>query len=260
MKKYVCITSLNQEYYDKCGKACIETFRTFWPENVELIVYNEDMVKPPKIRGVSWMNWDKLGKDYTDFISRSDNSKIIQFSKKAFPVIHAMANIECDRLIWIDADVASTAQMHPRFLEMISQDDVLSSHFGVWHDWPSDEDPARRSFSCETGFFIVNKNHPMFTLMAARYREYYVRDLGYDLRRFYDGEVYGAVVAEMETLGAKLMELNDNYRYKSPIPRSILGPYIHHYKAGLKDNQTNESILESINLEKEQDDDSSDLS
>ena len=259
MTKYVCITSLNQEYYDKCGRACIETFRQFWPDSIDLVVYNEDMSKPPKAKFLSWEPWKVLGRDYTDFVKRTDNSKVVQFAKKAFPIIHAMENIDCDRLVWIDADVASIAKMHPRFLEMISPDDVLSSHFGVWHDWPSEEEPTRRSFSCETGFFIVNKRHPMFELMKNRYKEYYTKDLGYSLRRFYDGEVYGKVVAEMEEQGAKLFELNDDYKYKSPIPRSILGPYIHHYKAGLKDNQTNESILDSIRIIDE-DDDSSDIS
>jgi hypothetical protein len=99
----------------------------------------------------------------------------------------------------------------------------------------------------------------MFEKMKNRYKEYYTKDLGYNLRRFYDGEVYGKVVAEMEEQGAKLFELNDNYRYRSPIPRSILKPYIHHYKAGLKDNQTNESILDSIKAT-EEDDDGSDIS
>lgn len=251
MKKIVCITSLNRDYYNKCGRASIETFRQFWPRDIELVVYNEDMRKTPKMKYVSWMNWSVLGKDYEDFVARTENSRVIQFAKKAFPIIHAFKNIECDRLIWIDADVASTAPMHPKFLDMISPDDVLSSHFGVKHEWPCEDDPKRMSFSCETGFFIVNKKHPMFTKMAERYKEYYLTDQGYNLRRFYDGEVYGAVVAEMEKEGAKLLELNDDYGYKSPIHRSIMAPYIHHYKAGLKDNQTNESILESIKVQEE---------
>jgi hypothetical protein len=131
-------------------------------------------------------------------------------------------------------------------LNLLSDDEVLSSHYGVKHNWPSETDPDRISFSCETGFFVVNRNHPMFQTMADRYREYYVKDLGALLRRFYDGEVYGAVVAEMEVLGAELMELNPGQKHKTPIPRSIMSPYIKHYKAGAKESYTSESLLEEL--------------
>jgi len=248
MTKYACITSMNQEYFDKCGRACIETFRHFWPDEVTLYVYNEDMHKPKKYKNVVYVNWEDLGDNYTNFIERTSNSKVIQFSKKAFPIIHALENIDCDRLIWIDADVSTKMAVHPQLLEVISPADVLSSHYGVSHDWPSDTDSERKSFSCETGFFVVNKNNPFAQRMAARYREYYTHDLGYNLRRFYDGEVYGKVVSEMEELGAKMLELNPNQKHKTPIPRSMLAPYIQHYKAGVKDDLTNESILASIDF------------
>lgn len=255
MIKYACITSMNQEYYDKCGRACIESFRHFWPDDVTLYVYNEDMHKPKKRKGVEYIDWSELGPDYVSFVERSKNSKIIQFSKKAFPIIHALENIKCDRLIWIDADVSTKAPVHPQLLEVISPNDVLSSHFGVRHEWPSDSDPGRMSFSCETGFFIINKNNSFAERMAARYREYYISDLGYSLRRFYDGEVYGAVVGEMEVLGAKMLEMNPNQKHKTPIPRSMLAPYIQHFKAGVKDSLTNESILASIDFDQQIDED-----
>ena len=240
---------MNQAYYDHCGKAFIETFRMFWPDEIHLYVYNEDMINPKKRKFVSYIDWSELGQDYLDFNSRNENSRVQQFAKKAFPIIHAMENIDCDHLIWIDSDVACTANMHHLILDMLTPKDVLSTHYGVKHPWPTDDEPDRLSFSCETGFFIVNKRHSLFPKMAARYKEYYVKDLGRDLRRFYDGEVYGAVVAEMQQDGAKLMELNDSYDVRTPIPRSVMAPYISHYKAGEKDNHSNESILEALNIQ-----------
>ena len=38
----------------------------------------------------------------------------------------------------------------------------------------------------------------------------------------------------MQSRGHKMMNLNPN-RYRTPIPRSVIAPYITHYKAGLKD-------------------------
>jgi len=248
MSKIVCITSMSQEYYDHVGMSCIETFIEFWPDNIELYVYNEDIAKPRKKKRVHYVSWDTVSEMHNRYAERTENKGAVKFAKKAYPIIHAMKNIECDRLIWLDADSYSTRKINLQLLELISPIDVLSTHFGVKHHWPSEADPNRMSFSCETGFFMLNKTHPMFSAFANRYEEYYEKDLGYNLRRFYDGEVYGAVVNEMSDAGVKMLDLNPNHEIKSPIPRSVIGEYISHMKAGLKDSMSNEKILENLDL------------
>jgi hypothetical protein len=245
MTKYACITSVSQDYYDHCGKACIETFSNFWPDDITLHVYNEDMEKPKKKKKVEYMPWHNLHW-FPDFARRTENKNVIKFSKKAFSIIHALENIDCDRLIWLDADTVTTRNITHLFLDLIAPADVLSTHFRVRHEWPSDTDPSRFSYSCETGFFIVNKRHPMVKEMTRRYKEYYLNDLGYALRRFYDGEVYGAVVDEMASKGAKMLDLNPDLDIKTPMPRSVIDPYITHFKAGRKDNLNNNELLKNI--------------
>jgi len=247
-KKIVCITSMDQTYYEKCGRACIESYGAHWPNTIPLYVYNEDMQEPPKNKWTHYVPWADMPEEYFNFLDRGHGSRTIQFAKKAFSIIHAMNNIDCDRLIWLDADVVTTMSLNAQLIDMISPDDVLSTHYGVKHDWPSETDPDRISFSCETGFFILNKRHSEFPQFAARYLEYYDKELGKDLRRFYDGEVYGAVVAEMDAAGAKFLELNPGQKHKTPIPRSILAPYIMHYKAGAKDPFDSEGLLKNHKL------------
>ncbi len=247
-KKFVCITSMDQTYYEKCGKACIESYGMHWPGDIPLYVYNENMSEPPKNKWTHYVPWADMPAEYFDFVQRGHGNRTITFAKKAFSIVHAMNNIDCDRLIWLDADVVTTMPINPQLLDMITPDNVLSTHYGVKHDWPSDSDPSRISFSCETGFFIVNKKHEKFQNMADRYLEYYDKELGKDLRRFYDGEVYGAVVAEMETAGVKMLELNPGQRHKTPIPRSVMAPYIMHYKAGAKDPFNSEDLLKNHKL------------
>lgn len=249
MTKYVCITSMNGRYFDHCGKACIDTYAAHWPIDIPLLVYNEDMWKPKKKKNVQFIDWTVLGNDFVNFCERHQHeSRVVIFAKKAFSIIHAMENVDCDRLIWLDADCATVAPLPTLLLDLISPDDKLSSHFGVVHPWPTETDPDRTAFSCETGFFILNKKHPMFPQFVARYKEYYINDLSENIRRFYDGEVYGAVVAEMEGQGASMMELNPGRKHRTPIPRSIIGPFIQHYKAGAKEGRTNNSILSDIKL------------
>lgn len=251
MTKYAVITSVNQEYYDHCGKACIESFGAFWPEDIELYVYNEDMEKPKKKKRVNYIPWSDLT-EFPAFAERTGTGNhIVKFAKKAFSIIHALEHIQCDKLIWLDADTVTTREITHQFLSLIAPNDTLSTHFNVRHHWPSDTDPNRYSISCETGFLIFNKNHPMAGKMAARYKEYYTKDLGYNLRRFYDGEVYGAVVQEMAREGAKMLDLNPDINIKTPMPRSVIDPYIKHMKAGRKDTATNEQLLKELGLPNE---------
>lgn len=233
--KFSVITSMSQKYYEHSGRAMIKSFSSRFGHDIFLNVYNEDNINF-KFKKVNSIDWD-LGEAYVRFQERwKSNNKICAFSKKAFSIIHAMNNIECDKLIWLDADIIIDKQIPIQLLELIAPDDVLSTHYGVVHEWPSDLDPNRKAFSCETGFFILNKKHELFQKFKSVYTSMYVNDEWQNIRRFYDGEVYGETVSILERKGAKMLDLNPGNIHKTPIPRSILAPYISHHKAGLKDN------------------------
>lgn len=249
--KYCVITSMDQKYFDHCGKAMLKSFRSTWGKNLRLFVYNEDDFKI-KVKDAICMGWN-LGQDYEDFIARHPNTKIQTFAKKAFSIIHALKHLDCERLIWLDADTICTDILPPQLLELISPDDVLSTHFGVKHPYEPSDPKKGMAFSCETGFFIVNKRHPKFATFLQTYESIYVNDDCENLRRFYDGEVYGETVRRLQNQGAKMMELNPGQQHKTPIPRSIIAPYVSHYKAGLKDNLNNESLLNMHNFNKNPD-------
>ena len=241
MTKYAAITSMDQKYYDHCGRSMLRSYKKFWSDKIPLYVYNEDnfAVKVKTVEPVGW----NLSKDYWDFQDRHTNTKVKTFAKKGFPIIDAMQNIDCDRLIWLDADTILQREIHSQLLNLIAPDDVLSTHFSVWHRKDQIE-----YHSCETGFFIVNKKHKGFEDFYNTYKNIYVNDKSQDLRRFYDGEVYGKTVELMQDKGYKVLNLNPG-RHKTPISRSILSPYITHYKAGLKDNLNNNELEERHSLD-----------
>ena len=248
MTSFVAITSMNSHYFNHSGKVMIKSYSEYFDNNVPLYVYNEDNSQF-KIKNVNSVTWD-LGTDYINFQKRwVSNSKVRGFSKKAFSIIHAMNNIECDRLIWLDADTIVTRNVVLQLLELISPDDALSTHYGVVHPWPSDTDESRTAFSCETGFFILNKRHESFNKFKEVYTDMYVNDRVDNIRRFYDGEVYGETIRLLSQDGVKMMDLNPGNIHKTPIPRSILAPYISHSKAGLKDT-INYSEIEKLLDEK----------
>ena len=169
-----------------------------------------------------------LGEEFVKFQRRHSNSKIKTFAKKAFPIIDAMDRfVEYDRIVWVDADAVFTQNFPRMLIELIAPDDVLSTHFSVYHQKNDIE-----YHSCETGFFILNRRHEGFKDFCDLYKDIYYndRDEELDLRRFYDGEVYGKCVELMEEKGYKMLNLNTG-KHKTPISRSLIAPYVSHFKA-----------------------------
>lgn len=227
-RKYAAITSMNEPYYEHCGRAMLRSYKQHWHHLMPLYVYNEDNFEI-KVKTVKSLGWD-LGLSYEKFQKRHSNERVKTFAKKGFSIIHAMRNINAQRLIWVDADVIIQANIPHQMLDLISPDDVLSTHYSVWH-----EQDKKIYHSCETGFFILNTQHEGYKEFCDVYEDIYCNDRTEDLRRFYDGEVYGKTVEIMETKGYKMLNLNPG-KHKTPIGRSVMAPYINHFKAGLKDS------------------------
>jgi hypothetical protein len=203
------------------------TYKKFWSHLIPLYVYKEDDFEI-KVKTINELPWE-LGPEYSKFQIRHSNERVKTFAKKAFSIIHAMDNIDAERIIWVDADVMIVSEMNMQLLNLVSPTDVLSTHFSVWH-----EQDNINYHSCETGFFILNTQHEGYKEFCDTYKDIYFNDKIEGLRRFYDGEVYGKTVELMMLKGHKMLNLNPG-QHKTPISRSILSPYIEHYKAGLKD-------------------------
>lgn len=222
--KYAAITSMNQVYYDKCGKHMLSSFKNNWKNIMPLHVYNEDNFSLNDNTFIE-MGWD-LGIEYDKFQSRHKNNRVKTFSKKGFSIIHAMENINCDVLIWLDADTIIKQKID--ILDDILLENQLSAHFSVWH-----EKNGIKYHSCETGFFMLNKKHKGFNDFCKTYKDIYTKDKTKGLRRFYDGEIYGKTIELMMSKGYEVNNLNPG-SHKTPMSRSILKEYIAHLKAGLK--------------------------
>jgi hypothetical protein len=104
---------------------------------------------------------------------------------------------------------------------------------GVWHHKDKDDPNSELKFSVESGFFIVNTQHKGFEKFASRYREYYDKKITQGLRRFYDGEVLGAVIQEFQSQFKfnDLCATSQIIQTKSPLRYTDLGKYILHYKS-----------------------------
>jgi hypothetical protein len=226
--KYAAITSMDQKYYDHCGKTMLQSYKKYFSHLMPLFVYNEGEFEI-KVKTITPVGWN-LGIQYESFQQRHTNDRIKTFAKKGFSIIHAMDNAEADRIIWLDADIVFHGELPMQLLELITPDDVLSTHFSVWH-----EVEGTTYYSCETGFFILNTTHPGYNDFCNTYKDIYYHDKTEGIRRFYDGEVYGKTVEIMSNKGYKMLNLNPG-KHKTPISRSVISPYLSHFKAGLKES------------------------
>jgi hypothetical protein len=228
MNKISVITSFNDYYYNLIGKYCVSSFLKNWPNEINLTCYVEDCKLEDHER-IEEIPFSDLSPTYFEFQQSKFKDRVKTFAKKGYSIIHAMENIECDRLIWIDADVITHKPMSFDFIDTICSDSDLATFMGVVH-----EKENKRYFSCESSFFILNKRHNHFTDFRKRYREYYDDKITDNLRRFYDGEVLGATIKDLEHLG-NMKDLNPSTAHKTPMGRSILKNNFIHYKAGLKE-------------------------
>jgi len=230
--KIEVITSFNERYYNGIGKECVSTWLKYWPNELTLTVYIEEFSLPDQAR-IKQIPFSQLGKNHTDFQNdQKYKSRVKIFAKKAYSIIHAFIHSDADRILWLDADVLTTKPIPLEFIKQLSPSDSLLTYMRVWHNLKKDDINSPIVPSAESGVFAVNTRHDSFRQFADRYEEYYNKRLDKNLRRFYDGEVLGAVAKEFQE-NNKIIDLCAEFKkpYRTPIGHTILGPYLHHYKA-----------------------------
>ena len=140
-----------------------------------------------------------------------------------------MHNSRADRIMWLDADVLTTKKITTDLLSSVMPDDVVSTHMGVVY---SEDKNGRKGpwLVPETGVFVLNTRHDGFDVFRSEYtRRYHQRDFA-DLRRSYDNDVYGAAITANNIPSLDLCA-NLKKAYKTPLKHTVLGDYLHHYKA-----------------------------
>lgn len=238
------ITSFNDHYYNLIGKDCVSSWIKHWPTDMKLTCYVEEFTLPKNKRLIQ-IPFTDFDNSYTAFQESGENDRVKIFAKKAYSVIHAMENSTADRIIWIDADVVTTQKIDMGFINGLCPDDTLAAFMGVQHHRERGNPTSELLFSAETGFFVLNTRHADFKKFAARYREYYDSHIHDNLRRFYDGDVFGAIIKEMSKTKVNDMAANIKKAAKTPLKHTELGNYIHHFKSKGSKDQFNSNTIQS---------------
>jgi hypothetical protein len=221
------ITSFNQTYYDLIGRDSVESFIKYWPEELKLTCYLEEFRLPEHER-IDQIDFSKLDPDYELFQQEpvlTQSQK--KFAKKAYSFMHALEHSPADWIFWMDADVVTVKDLPMEVLENILKSGCLSMYMGV--TYTSDKaGNAGNWLVPETGIFAVNTRHRKFKKFRAEYlRRYHERDL----RRFYDNDVFGAALGVVKQCRVNDLCHGFSKPYKTPLPHTVMGEYLIHYKA-----------------------------
>lgn len=224
------ITSFNEHYYNIIGRDSVEAWLKYWDNDFKLTCYVEEFELPFKDPRIQEIDFESLDADYYALQTEDLHSSIKRFAKKAYSFIHAMYHSKANWIIWLDADVITTDYIDWSIIGPILNPYHLAMYMGVTYDTDKKGNEGNWLVP-ETGVFAVNTQHPDFTKFRDEYcRRYQERDYT-DLRRFYDNDVFGAAIKIVPD--AKVTDLCANFSkaYKTPLRHTVLGPYLHHYKA-----------------------------
>jgi hypothetical protein len=227
-QKLEIITSMNQHYYELIGRDSLQSRLQYWPDHLHMTCYVEDFDIPADPR-VKQIPFSELDPDFFQLQQDSVSTNAKKFAKKAYPVIHALYHSTADWLLWIDSDVLTIKPVPDNFWQQQLDSRYLAAYMGVHYD--SAKDGRRGDWLVpETGVFAVNLRHAKTAEFRDEYRRRYIQRDYKNLRRFYDNDVFGAAICGTS---APYLDWCAHFTkpYKTPIGRTVLGEYLHHYKA-----------------------------
>jgi len=197
---------------------------------MNLTVYTEHMSLAPHPR-LRTIDFDQLDPDYARFQDDPNlNQSEKKFAKKAYCFMHAMQAVTAGWIMWIDADVISIDDQPLDLWQNLLVPRAATMYMGVNYVLDKQGQPGSWLVP-ETGVFAVNRDHVDFEQFRAEYcRRYHERDRT-GLRRYYDNDVFGAALAHLRATDHADLCTGFAKPYKTPLPHTILGHYLIHYKA-----------------------------
>ena len=240
--KITCVTSMNKPYYENIGQLMLESWNKRWFEDSNLVVYEENF-STPNLKNVIKKDWNLCcEEDWTNFCKKTELFPVKKFAKKGFAFLHAMKNIDCDLLIWLDADLLFYKNIDKSKIQKLLPEHKLIAFFDQYYkqnpNYTEKEylDPSRPITAAESGFVIVNKTHHNFPKYVENYQNLYSRsEQPNNLGNWYDNNVLTGAAFEFASEVEDLSKLRTTNKTQTPLNRSWLAEYFNHQKGDIKD-------------------------
>lgn len=251
MTKYTFITSQDQRYFDTIGKYMLKSFLHYAPPEFDLYFYNEGITDLEGLDNYSNfynIDWNEKCKlDWEKFAEKTEDNSAKKFGKKGWASIHAWENIESDYIIWLDADLLFYKTFNEDVINLtISQDNLI----GLFdHAYTRSRYDDKGGYSAETGYVIVNCNHPQYKNFVAEYRRLYELDQKpQEIISWWDNQICMMAAAKFMDHVNDLSNLRFHDKTQTPLNHSPLAEYFGHQKGKSKKHLDETYFKEKTNL------------
>lgn len=236
-----CVTTMNKEYYESIGKLMLKTWSKYFPNDSKMYLYLEDFELDFEDPRFVYMDWKKeidplILKWFTHWESfKTNKSRSLKFTKKAFSQISAWNHIKYGKFLWLDADIVFLNFFKEQQFDEIIENYSLAS-------WGNGK--------FESGTVFINLNHKDWPGIKKIYEGIYLGDIKFpkgeniDTERFspgnkrliypngwLDGEILGYSCSISGKEYKNLNYLCKNKSSNTPLNDSPLGNLMHHLKA-----------------------------
>lgn len=234
---------------------CMAGFLKNWPKSVQGYAYVEGAsdLRHYETANFTVVDFEEcVGADVEKFVSRNRsyniedlstfgdiNSQAGKFARKAFVQMHALKNIPCDFLHYIDADLF-THELTVDDIESYLDSDALLFCVPRW--WKKEGNPIKSLYNntlhigyTETGLIVWNKRHPDLTFWLNEYKRCYEEDIIFTFKAWHDCIAFDyATLSTIERFGTVIRDLSYGHRGNNPLVSGPLGRHFDHMKGERK--------------------------
>jgi hypothetical protein len=228
------VTTCSKIGYDQYGKRMLDSLREFWPTNVGVTLYSEDVADAVALP--EWLHAFKRrhagnkaanGKgSHARFLGQYNyRFDAVRFAHKTAAVIDAAERMTADRsadiLIWIDADTVTHAPVTIEFLRKLAPE--------------RDQDIAwlwRTKTYPECGFYMLNLTLPSVANLIREWKTLYTADTLFHLPEWHDSYVLKELIKSLNCHWATLS--GDASNTSHPFVNGPLGAVMDHMKGARK--------------------------
>ena len=235
--KFACMTSMHQAYFDHIGNHMIESYKTYWPKDIPLYLYAENMDYNDPSGHVITVDWNETcRKNWKTFAIKSDDSRAHRFGKKAYASMHGWRNVDADFIIWLDADMLFQKQITEEVLQKtLSESQLVGLFDNDYQRIHRGEEPVRTKWSAESGYVIVNKKHKNFKQFVDRYQEIYdLPKKPEEITNWWDNETLMLSAKDFISEVHDLSQYRTTNKTQTPLNKCFLADYMSHFKGKSK--------------------------
>lgn len=241
MNKIVAVTSFGTQGYEETGHIMIESFCEYWPAEVKLCVYVDEIPGREQMIQNERVEYRLLNRvDLKQFKKRQRNNpeahglgklalkdgksefkyNAVKFSHKVFALIDVIEKDSPDIAIWLDGD----SRTHSTVTEDTINRWCPENCFAGFLDRPW--------LYTETGFHIFRTTHSMSRDFFNTWKNYYTNDTVFDLEYWTDCHTYDAARKQFDQ--RLWHNLSPDFNHPHPFINGVLGEVMDHMKGPRK--------------------------